>query len=60
MRHTAATLAIAAGADLKVVQEMVGHSTATLTLDVYGHLRAGRLEAVADAMDADATAVLGQ
>ncbi len=59
MRHTAATLAIAAGADIKVVQEMVGHATATLTLDVYGHLRAGRLEAVADAMDADATAVLG-
>src|SRR4051794_26612859 len=37
-RHTAATLAIASGADVKVVQLMLGHSTATLTLDLYGHL----------------------
>jgi len=35
LRHGAATLALAAGADLKVVQDQVGHSTITLTADTY-------------------------
>ncbi|MEV0059280.1 tyrosine-type recombinase/integrase [Nocardia sp. NPDC050718] len=38
LRHTAASLAISAGANIKVVQRMLGHKTATLTLDLYGHL----------------------
>ncbi|WP_344733517.1 tyrosine-type recombinase/integrase, partial [Spinactinospora alkalitolerans] len=38
LRHTAASLAIASGADVKVVQTMLGHKTATMTLDTYGHL----------------------
>jgi integrase len=38
MRHTAASLAIAAGASVKGVQSMLGHASATLTLDRYGHL----------------------
>ena len=38
LRHTAASLAIAAGADVKTVQVMLGHSSATTTLDVYRHL----------------------
>ncbi|MGI8760586.1 MAG: tyrosine-type recombinase/integrase [Jatrophihabitantaceae bacterium] len=33
LRHTAASLAIAAGADIKVVQKMLGHKSATMTLD---------------------------
>ncbi|HWU23553.1 MAG TPA: site-specific integrase, partial [Nocardioides sp.] len=37
LRHTAASLAIASGADVKVVQQMLGHSSATMTLDTYGH-----------------------
>ncbi len=32
LRHTAASLAIAAGADPKVVQQMLGHSSATMTM----------------------------
>ncbi|GAA1980391.1 hypothetical protein GCM10009799_01910 [Nocardiopsis rhodophaea] len=52
LRHTAASLAIAAGADVKVVQTMLGHATATMTLDRYGHLFPDRLDEVADAMDA--------
>ena len=51
-RHTAASLAIAAGADVKVVQRMLGHKSATMTLDLYGHLFPDRLDAVAQAMDA--------
>ena len=33
LRHTAASLAIASGADVKVVQRMLGHASATMTLD---------------------------
>ena len=35
LRHGAATLALAAGVDVKVVQEQLGHSTSTLTRDTY-------------------------
>ncbi len=52
LRHTAASLAIAAGADVKVVQQMLGHGSATMTLDTYGHLFENRLDEVADAMTA--------
>ena len=52
LRHTAASLAIASGADIKVVQQMLGHKSATMTLDQYGHLFGDRLDVVANAMDA--------
>jgi integrase len=58
LRHTAASLAIASGADVKVVQQMLGHKSATMTLDLYGHLFGDRLDTVADAMDAARTAAL--
>lgn len=38
LRHTCASLAISAGANVKVLQTLLGHKTATLTLDRYGHL----------------------
>ena len=47
LRHTAAGLAMASGADVMVVQQMLGHKSATMTLDLYAH----RLDVVADAMD---------
>ena len=56
LRHTAASLAIASGADVKVVQQMLGHSSATMTLDTYGHLFEDRLDEVGSAMDAARTA----
>ncbi len=37
LRHTAATVAIANGADIKSVQSLLGHATAAFTLDVYAH-----------------------
>lgn len=58
LRHTAASLAIAAGADVKVVQQMLGHKSATMTLDLYGHLFPDRLDTVADALDAARAAAL--
>ncbi|WP_259316636.1 site-specific integrase [Kitasatospora xanthocidica] len=48
LRHTAASLAIASGADVKVIQAMLGHKTAALTLDTYGHLWPDRLNEVSD------------
>jgi integrase len=51
LRHTAASLAIASGADIKVVQQMLGHSSATMTLDTYGHLFDDRLDEVSSALD---------
>lgn len=35
LRHGAASLALSAGVELKVVQEMVGHSSMVLTADTY-------------------------
>lgn len=38
LRHGAATLVHAAGADLKDIQEMLGHSSITITADTYTSL----------------------
>jgi len=52
LRHTAASLAIAAGASVKAVQAMLGHASAAMTLDRYGHLFRDELDAVAERLDA--------
>lgn len=52
LRHTCASLAIAAGADVKVLQRMLGHASAAMTLDRYGHLMPGQAEQVAARLDA--------
>jgi integrase len=52
LRHTCASLAISAGANVKVLQSLLGHKTATLTLDRYGHLFPDDLGRIADAFDA--------
>jgi len=51
LRHTAASLAISAGANVKVVQRMLGHSSAAMTLDVYADLFDTDLDSVAERMD---------
>ena len=38
LRHTAASLAISSGANPKLVQRMLGHASAAMTLDVYADL----------------------
>ncbi|QHN17929.1 tyrosine-type recombinase/integrase [Gordonia amarae] len=52
LRHTAASLAVQSGANVKAVQRMLGHASATMTLDTYADLFDTDLEDVADAMDA--------
>lgn len=59
LRHTAASAAIAAGADVKVVQLMLGHKDATETLNRYGHLWPDRLDEVAGALEVAREAALG-
>jgi integrase len=60
LRHTAASLAISAGANVKAVQRMLGHAKASMTLDVYADLFDTDLDAVAVELDAAIRAVAGK
>jgi integrase len=61
LRHTAASFAVSAGANVKAVQRMLGHSSAAMTLDVYADLFDGDLDSVSDALDhAVSTASVGK
>lgn len=51
LRHTAASLAISAGANVKVVQRMLGHKSAKVTLDTYAALFPDDLDSVVDALE---------
>uniref|UniRef100_UPI001443BB95 tyrosine-type recombinase/integrase n=1 Tax=unclassified Microbacterium TaxID=2609290 RepID=UPI001443BB95 len=50
LRHTAASLAISAGANVKVVQRMLGHKNAAETLNIYAALFPDDLDNVTDAL----------
>ena len=50
LRHTAASLAVSAGANVKAVQKMLGHASAAMTLDIHADLFDDDLEAVATAL----------
>lgn len=52
LRHYFASLLIASGADVKVVQARVRHASAKTTLDTYGHLWPDRDESTRAAVDA--------
>lgn len=52
LRHTCAALCIALGAHPKAIQERLGHSSITVTLDRYGHLFPKLDEALTDRLDA--------
>ena len=51
LRHTAASLAVQAGANVKALQAMLGHESAAMTLDTYADLFDDDLESVAKAID---------
>jgi integrase len=59
LRHTAASLAIRSGANIKALQNMLGHASAGLTLDRYGHLYQSDVDAVGQAIDAEITVTCG-
>ncbi|MFD5869149.1 tyrosine-type recombinase/integrase [Corynebacterium sp. NPDC060344] len=50
LRHTAASLMISSGAHVKTIQRQLGHKSAAMTLDQYGHLFDDDLDVIADAM----------
>jgi integrase len=51
LRHTAATLLLRQGVHPKVVQERLGHSQISLTLDTYSHVVPGMQEDAAQVID---------
>lgn len=51
LRHTHATLSLAAGDNPKIVSERLGHSTITLTMDTYSHVLPDMQAASAERMD---------
>jgi integrase len=50
LRHTFGSHLVAGGWDVKTVQELMGHSSATVTLDVYAHAFEGRKRDAVDAV----------
>jgi integrase len=51
LRHTAATLLLASGTHPKLVQELLGHSSIAMTLDVYSHVTPSMHDETANTMD---------
>ena len=51
LRHTYASLARASGADLRYVQKTMGHSTPTVTANIYSDLYSDELDHVATNLD---------
>lgn len=51
LRHTAASLAVSAGANVKALQRMLGHASASMSLDVYADLFDSDLEDVSTRLD---------
>ena len=51
LRHTYASLMIASRADIKFIQSQLGHSSAMITLDTYGHLMPGAATDAGDRLD---------
>lgn len=52
LRHSCATLMLGAGVHPKVVQEMLGHSSIQITLDIYSHVVPGMQKAAAERLGA--------
>jgi integrase len=51
LRHTAGTLMLASGIDLNTVQQILGHSVASTTLNTYGHVLKGHKEEAVRSID---------
>ena len=50
-RHSHASLMLKQGAHPKIVQERLGHSSISITLDTYSHVAPGLQEAAANRFD---------
>jgi integrase len=52
LRHSTASLLLAAGTHTKVVQEHLGHSSYAITADIYSHVAPAQAREAADRLDA--------
>src|SRR5215203_727807 len=52
LRHTCATLLLSEGVNVKVVSELLGHASITITLNTYAHVLPDMQDSAADAMEA--------
>jgi integrase len=60
LRHHYASLLIASGSSVKVVQRRLRHASAKTTLDIYGHMFPDDEDATRAAIEAPLAAALGQ
>jgi len=51
LRHSYASLMLAAGVNVKVISESMGHANISITLDTYGHLLPGMTRTAAESFD---------
>ena len=51
LRHPAATMLLLQGVHPKVVSELLGHATVSITLDLYSHVLPDMQKEAVDAMD---------
>jgi len=51
LRHTCATLLLSKGVNVKVVSEMLGHASVTVTLNIYSHVLPDMQDAATEAME---------
>lgn len=51
LRHSCATLLLAAGENPKVVSERLGHASVALTLDVYSHVLPSMQQAASEKLE---------
>jgi integrase len=60
LRHSCASLLIVQGASVKAVQAQLGHATASITLDTYGHLFPSEMEALGERLEAARASALAE
>ncbi len=60
LRHSHASHLVRAGVDVRTVAGRLGHSTPSMTLNVYGHLLPGAQEEAARVMDRIVRKALGE
>ena len=51
LRHSAATLLLTQGVHPRAIMELLGHSSITVTMNVYGHVLPAMMRDAADKMD---------
>ena len=52
LRHTCATLLLSEGVNAKIVSELLGHASITITLSTYSHVLPDTQDSTANAMEA--------